>query len=215
MRQAEIERLLPAVFRRTLREGSLLSGVLGVMEALHAPAEHVLGSLDAYFDPRRAPDAFVPFLARWVDLERLLVDDVNAVANPAPAFSSGYGHLRELVAEAAYLSRWRGTGRGLLRFLEVATGVHGFAVDEQVAWPEQPPPPFYALAAASGPPSAVGPDAAPGGPVARQRPFHLRVRIPAAAAPHRALIARIVESEKPAYVTYELAELAESEEERR
>lgn len=201
MRQAEIERLLPAVFRRTLREGSLLSGVLAVMEGLHAPAERVLGSLDSYFDPRRAPDAFVPFLARWVDLERLLVDDPDEfAATSAPPFASGYGRLRELVAEAAQLSRWRGTTRGLLRSLEVATGVHGFGVDERVAWPARPPPPFYAESA--GVQDANG--AAGGSPA--DRPFHVRVRIPPEAVRYRALIVRIVESEKPAYVTYDLLE---------
>lgn len=169
MRQTEIERLLPAVFRRTVRDGSLLDGLLAAMEAAHAPAERVLDGLDAYFDPRRAPDAFVPFLARWVDLERLLVDDPDDFATtPTPAFSSGYGHLRELVVEAAYLSRWRGTARGLLRFLEVATGVQGFAIEEL--------------------------------------PFHVRVRVPHQALPHRALIWRIIESEKPAYVTFEMLE---------
>ena len=38
----------------------------------------------------------------------------------------------------------------------------------------------------------------------RPRPFHVRIVAPAAALPHRALVERIIESEKPAHVTYDL-----------
>src|SRR5262249_49938521 len=93
-----------------------------------------------------------------------------------PEFPTGDGRLRELVASAAYLSRWRGTRKGLLRFLEVATGLKGFDVDENVA-----------------------------GPDGRVRPLHVRVLAPHAAEPYQALIRRIVDLEKPAYVTYDLA----------
>lgn len=173
MRRAEIEPLLPAVFRRTLRPGSPLDALLAVMSGLHAPAEEVLAALDAAFDPRRAEDAMVPFLARWVDLERLLDD--GSGRDTRGSLPTGLGRLRELVAAAARLSQWRGTARGLILFLETATGVPGFAVDELVP-----------------------------GPGGLPRPFHIRVRVPAGAAPWRALIERIVAMEKPAYVTSEL-----------
>ena len=35
----------------------------------------------------------------------------------------------------------------------------------------------------------------------RPKPFHIRVRAPQEAAPYRVMIERIIESEKPAYVT--------------
>jgi hypothetical protein len=38
----------------------------------------------------------------------------------------------------------------------------------------------------------------------KARPFHLRITAPQELAEHRILIERIVELEKPAYVTYEL-----------
>ena len=63
----------------------------------------------------------------------------------------------------------------MLRFLETATGVRGFAIDEQVP-----------------------------GEGGLPRPFHLRVHAPRETEPFRVLIERIVEVEKPAYVTYEL-----------
>jgi phage tail-like protein len=161
MRSPEIERLLPGVFQRTVQPESPLAALLEVMEALHAPSEEVLSHLEAHFDPRRAPDRFVPFLARWVGMDLPV--------------TTGLGRLRELVAAAVEISRWRGTARGLLLFLTTATGRTDFEVDEQV----------------------LGPDGRP-------RPFHVRVRAPAEVSAHRLLLERIIEREKPAYVTYEL-----------
>ncbi len=173
MKQNEIEILLPSVFQRTVHTGSPLDALLSVMEALHAHPEIVLENLDAYFDPYRCPDAFVPYLASWVDLERYLP---NLLQNKATLndviFPSGLGRLRELILSAVFLSKWRGTTRGLKAFLEIATGVQGFAIDEQV---------FDAN----------------GTPL----PFQVRVRAPAAAQLYDALIQRIIELEKPAYVT--------------
>lgn len=163
MRSSEIERLLPGVFQRTLgRGGTPLSASLEVMSALHAPSEAVLGNLDASFDPRRTPERFVPLLARWMDLEVVL--------------SAEPGRLRELTASAFELSQWRGTARGLVRFLEIATGATGFQVEERV----------------------LGEDGRP-------RPFHVRIFMPAQVADRRAFLERIIEREKPAHVTFELA----------
>lgn len=146
--------------------------LLAVMEQMHAPAEEVLASLDMAFDPRRTPDAFVPFLATWVDLASLLRD--LPPSSPIDALSTGTGRLRELVAAAAYLSQWRGTRRGLLRFLETATGVTGFDVNETVVED------------------------------GRVAPYHLQITAPASVKPYRSLLERIIEMEKPAYVTYKL-----------
>lgn len=175
MTSAEIARLLPEVFRAGLGQRSVLSALLAVMERLHAPSEQVLARLDAFFDPLRTPDAFVPMLARWVDLERLFVRSVAEPPIVGDALSTGTGPLRSLVARAAHLSQWRGTRAGLIEFLETATAATGFRIDEQVA----------------------GPDGLP-------RPFHVRVHVPAALEVHRALIEHIVDSEKPAYVTCEI-----------
>src|SRR5688500_16717245 len=71
MNRREIERLLPAVFQRTCTDGTPLVALLEVMAALHDPAEKVLAELDMICDPIRTPDGFVPFLATWVDLERI------------------------------------------------------------------------------------------------------------------------------------------------
>ena len=181
MKRNEIEQLLPEIFRRTVQPGNPLFALLEAMEALHEPSEQVLEELDRFFDPYRTPDNFVPYLARWVDLHRFLAEvpqlerDGEGGAAAFVPFASGLGRLRELIATAAYLSKWRGTARGLLRFLETAVGHQGFEIDET-----------------------------PMGPDGRPRPFHILIRAPAATARYRVLIERIIEMEKPAFVTYDL-----------
>ena len=176
MKRDEILTLLPEIFQRTAREGNPLTLVLDVMEQMHAPDEDVLAEMDRYFDPHRAPDAFVPLLATWVDLADLLRDIPPGVLSAPEPLPTGIGRLRELIAAAAYLSQWRGTRQGLLRFLETATGVRGFTIEEQVK-----------------------------DPAGRIRPYRLRIVAPAATKPYQPLLETIIELEKPAYVTYELA----------
>ena len=175
VKKARIKRLLPAVFQTAVRPGNPLFAILDVMETMHAPVESALDRLDVTFDPHRAPDAFVPYLASWVDLEVLLDVPRTQGLLSSPSLSTGSGRLRELTAAAVTLSQWRGTRKGLSLFLETATGVRGFEVDEQVV-------------------DADG----------KARPFHLRITAPRELIEHRILIERIVELEKPAYVTYEL-----------
>lgn len=174
MEQEKIKTFLPAVFQRTIRDGNPAAAILDAMEALHAPSEKALAGLDRFFDARRAPDNFVPFLARWVDLNRVFetaTDDGDAEWSLRPEM----GRLRELVASAAYLSQWRGTKKGLLLFLQIATGAENFEIEERVKDDE-----------------------------GRVRPFHLKIRVPATIETQKVLIERIVESEKPAHLTYQL-----------
>ena len=177
MKPFEIARLLPHVFRQTMtRPDSPLSALIEVMSALHAPSESALEELDAFFDPLRTPDRFVPFLAGWMDLDRLFDETflISGGSNGSP-LPTGLNRLRTLTAVAAHLSRWRGTEKGLIAFLEIATGAKGFAIDQPLRETDAQP-----------------------------APFHIRVTAPAGVKVHRRLIERIVESEKPAYVTWEL-----------
>jgi phage tail-like protein len=173
MKRTKIEALLPSVFRRTVHPGSPLFALLQEMEEQHEPSEEALANLDAFFDPYRAPHRFVPLLAHWVDLEKLLGESADDLATDP--FPPGLGRLRELVASAAYLSRWRGTAQGLKLFLETAMGAQGFEIIEV-------------------PLDAEG----------RPRPFHVAIRAPQATEGYRELIEQIIEIEKPAYVTYDL-----------
>ena len=161
MKSGQIAYLLPVVMRRTLELSSPLAAILGVMEAMHEPSEAALRRFHDVVNPYAAPERFVPYLASWVGLEPVL-DERGGI-------SSGTARLRELVAASNMLAKWRGTARGLLLFLEIATGLRGFVIDEP-------------------------------------RPFHFVLTLPSGAAAHRPLIERIVNSEKPAYVTAEIVE---------
>ncbi len=182
MQPAEIERLLPDIIARTVRPGNPLGALLEVMADLLTPSEDVLGQLDRYFDPYRTPERMVPFLAGWVDLAWLITGSSDGRSGTVAPYPPGSGWLREVVATAVDLSQWRGTSAGLVRFLETATGVAGFVVQDQSTPPE-----------------------------ATLKPFHIRVVAPAAARPFQPVIERIVATQKPAYVTSELVFQAEAE----
>src|SRR5690606_2807905 len=80
--------------------------------------------------------SFVPYLAQWVDLDWVLGDTTDgATADFAP----GVGRLRNLVALSSRLSGRRGTAAALRRFLETATGVGGFVVEDG----REDDPPFH------------------------------------------------------------------------
>jgi phage tail-like protein len=175
MKQDEIAQLLPGVFQRTLQANKPLAAILGAMEQLHAPAEEVLTNIDTIFNPYRTEAGYLPFLAAWVDLAGLIGMQDATRASSTPVFPSGMGRLRALVATAAYHAMWRGTATGLIHFLETATGIPGFQIDEGSADPGQP-----------------------------SKPFHLVILAPSASAPYQGLLQRIIEAEKPASVTYEL-----------
>ncbi len=180
MKRPEIEWLLPGIFQRaslhdpvTLK-GNALYALLEVMAGQHEPDEQVLRELATYVNPYLADPRFVPYLAAWVDLTDLLrppADDQGELRN-SPIDP---GRLRELIAGAAFLSQWRGTARALLFFLETATGVKGFQVQERVPGSDD-----------------------------RPIPFHIRVLCPKEAVSYRDVVRLIVELEKPAYVTYEM-----------
>jgi phage tail-like protein len=176
MKRNEIAQLLPEVIRRTAQPGSPLSALLEVMEALHAPSEELLARGGSMFNAYQIPDAFVPWLARWVDLDRFLSDAPSTREDAAVhAFPSGLGRLRALIADAARLSQGRGTAQGLVGFLETATGLSGYRIEEEVLDER-----------------------------GQARAFHICVRAPAQGQRYRALIQQIIEAEKPAYVTYGL-----------
>ncbi|HWU86814.1 MAG TPA: phage tail protein [Kofleriaceae bacterium] len=165
MSRDRIEQLLPSVIRRAIVPGDPLFALTAVMAGLFDPAEAAGGALDDYFDPWRCPERFLPLLATWVDI-------------PLP-ITTGSRRLRELIAVAVGLHQVRGTRRALLAFLEAATGLRGFEIDETVR-------------------DAAG----------RVRPFVVAVRAPEEARAHAAMIERLIESERPAQVRCELAFVA-------
>ncbi len=130
MRPEEILRLLPEVLQQGEGPGSVLSVLLECMEQLHHPIEQQLDNLHEIFDPERTPESFVPYLGSWLDLERIFgpkADHTNTQSLPR-ATRMETQTLRALASMAAELSSLRGTARGLVCFLEVATGLRGFRV---------------------------------------------------------------------------------------
>ncbi|MEJ2666016.1 MAG: hypothetical protein P8Z81_02770 [Deinococcales bacterium] len=170
-----IARLLPETYRSAIAPGEPLAALVETMQALHAPSEAVLQRIDDYVHPLRAPDDFALMLASWLDLDRYLDWTGDHKGAGQAQYAAGLGNLRVLATMAAHLMRWRGTRYGLERFLVAATGIPGFDVEEN-------PP---------------GPD---GEPI----PFHIRVRAPKAARRLEDLVHRIVDAERPAYVTYDI-----------
>lgn len=173
MQREDVEHLLPAIYQ--CAPHSPLDAVLEVAARLPQPVEDLLAVIEQLFDPRRTTEDMLPFLAKWVDLERFLI--THGADGGGAVLPTGDGHLRELCASAAQLSRERGTRKGLLHFLEVATGCQGFEVEENIDRNGQ------------------------------AKPFHLLVNAPAQARDHEELIHAIVAYEKPAYVTYRRGEL--------
>ena len=98
---------------------SFLGTFLAVMEQLHAPSEIALATLEQNFDPWRAPEDWLPFLASFLDLDRFLKSDENQTWS----FPGGTQRLRQLIMEAVTLNKERGTDPGLRRFLSIATGI--------------------------------------------------------------------------------------------
>jgi phage tail-like protein len=176
MQPERIARFLPEIYRLTLgvRHG-VLDSLLDAMAALHQPAEAILDGLDSYVDPARAPDRFLPMLAGWLDLGAYLDWSGGRTDSGEPRFAPGAKRLRFLITRAAELNARRGTRAALEEFLGVATGIDGFSVEENPTDDQGIP-----------------------------RPFHLRVHAPDTAKRYGELIARVVEGERPAYVTYEI-----------
>ncbi len=196
MTPQRIARLLPAVFRHGIQPGQLLDGLLQAMAELHRPCEEALGTLERTCDPRQAPERFLPFLAGWMRFDALCERPAHSAAgagapaqhataaHPGPSPGAGgdhdgkvesIGQLRELIADAAQLAHTRGTAIGVRRFLEAATGLRGFAIDDQVR-------------------EADG----------TRRAFHVRITAPAAARRQHDLILKVLRMAKPVHVTCDL-----------
>jgi phage tail-like protein len=96
---------LPSVYR----EDPMMGKFLLIFESILNPIENTVDNLALYFDPRLTPESLLPWLASWVDL----------------ALDPGWPleRRRELVRNAAWLYRWRGTRRGLSEYLRIYTDV--------------------------------------------------------------------------------------------
>lgn len=95
---------LPDIFQ----ENDFLRRFLLIFEDIWEPLEQRQDHISMYFDPRTCPESFLPWLASWLGLvlptHRLEVH-------------------RYFLTQAMDLYNWRGTRYGLIRMLEVCTGL--------------------------------------------------------------------------------------------
>lgn len=119
---------LPEVFRVAVDASPPLAALVAAADGMQAPVTAILDTLDRIVDPARTPEQLIAYLSSWVDLDWLTVPDAQIVSRPALA--GGSAPLRDLILESADLAARRGTPAGLVRFLELATGVRGYRVED-------------------------------------------------------------------------------------
>jgi phage tail-like protein len=95
---------LPALFQ----EDGFTQRFTAAFDDVLAPLFCTLDNLEAYFDPRLAPDDFIAWLAGWVGLT---LDENWPIERQ-----------RALIADAADLYRWQGTAKGLAAHVALYTG---------------------------------------------------------------------------------------------
>jgi phage tail-like protein len=104
--------------RRTpvdLAPDTFLSRYLALFETLLLPLEGAVANFDLFLNPRTAPDAFLPWLESWFELEALWT----------------VAQRRALLASFP----WRGTRLGLYRLLETYTGQRPLIIDDDAQLP--------------------------------------------------------------------------------
>jgi phage tail-like protein len=152
--------LLPGIYH----ESEFLGRFLLIFEHILGPVDRTVANIPEYFDAGVAPPEFVPWLASWLGI---------ALDARWPV-----ERQRDVIREAPELFRWRGTRRGLSRFLELYLG----------SPPEIDQPTLREIAAD------------------RTRAFRFTVRVRAARAAglSRPLVESIIELEKPAFAACSL-----------
>lgn len=175
---------LPAIYQ----EADVVSRFLAIFEQAFEPAVQTLDAMWAHLDPLTAPQALLPFLGYWV-------------AFPLDARWSVV-RQRRLIRNALELYRWRGTRRGLRLYLHLYTDLPlddhlPRESDKHISITEL----FSDGFVLSG--SHIGQEAMLGG----GRPYHFSVRLRQThpGQVDEAFVRSIIEREKPAFCTYELA----------
>jgi phage tail-like protein len=109
-------RHLPGLYQ----DNDFMARMLLIFEAIWEPLEQRQDHFPLYFAPSTCPAGLLPWLASWLNLS---LDQ----SWPEP-------RQRALLGEAMDLYRWRGTPYGLVRMIEVCTGLTPFITED----PKQP-----------------------------------------------------------------------------
>ncbi len=118
---------LPQVFAAGATDGPL-AALTAAADEMHQPVSDVLDHLETRFDPARAPDPMVCYLASWVDLDWLTLPE--SPTRSRSTLPGGAAPLRDLLAASADLASTGGTAAGIIRFLELATRRTGYTVTD-------------------------------------------------------------------------------------
>jgi len=148
------------------------------------PMRETLDNLHRFFDAYQTPPDFLPWLATWVGI--VLDDNWPEMKR------------RRLVREAVELYRWRGTRRGLARYLEIYAGVR----------PEINDKPFRGMRL--GPQTRLGVDLSDPSRLHENtvlgdvpdHSFVVTIAVPDPAAVNEQTIRDIIEVQKPAHTAY-------------
>ena len=111
--------LLPSVYQATMRTrpDGPLPVLLKCMDSMLAPVEREIEDFEAVLDPLRTRRPFLPMLGSWL----------AAGTREEDALPPN----RAWVAGAVDLAQRRGTARGLLETLRLATGMRDFSLEEK------------------------------------------------------------------------------------
>jgi len=112
-------RRLPQTLSRDASAASFLLRYLAMFEGFLGETEARGVDRDLLLDPRSAPAVCLPWLASFVGL---VLDERWATA-PSPDGRPSIDVRREIIREAVWLFRYRGTVPGLKRFIELYVGV--------------------------------------------------------------------------------------------
>lgn len=170
-------RFLPASFHQDPDSVRFLDRYLSYFDTVFAEITAANRDIAALFDPRVVPDAFLPWLGSWFDLEFLATWPENL--------------RREMIAQAVSYYRMRGTVAGLQRILQWHTGL-------------RPPLPqvieHFRLPA--GDPAMVGGAALDPGSAAHA--FTIVMPAHAAPAAERPVLDRLIAASVPAHTRWQL-----------
>ena len=178
---------LPSLFR----EVDFIGRFLKIFEQAFEPIVHSFETMWAHLDPLTAPVALLPFLASWVGWQNDPNWDIH--------------QQRRLIKQAVELYRWRGTRTGLRLYLHWYTGL---PLDDNI--PDEASK-HISITEPFGAPltlghSTLGESAVLGG----DQPYYFLVRLRSDHPEHRRylnelLIRKIIDQQKPAFCTYDLA----------
>ncbi|BAY81545.1 phage tail protein [Calothrix parasitica NIES-267] len=175
---------LPSIFGENDGGRRLVS----IFEQAFDPVVQTTDVLWAYFDPLTAPEAFLPFLAKWVGWE---IDKRWTV-----------GQQRRLIRNAVTLYRWHGTKHGLRLYLHYYTDL---PLDEDL---EEESEKHISIQENFNDGFVVGEANVNKNPMlGGGKPYHFTVRLRTDTSNQldEELVREIIERYKPAFSTYELS----------